>query len=406
MLIMHRNKKLFFILNLFFVFISTAHAQVQNPHIIVAPQCLLEKINTHYETLASSENISLIKADEEMIDQLIAAKHPQSKPCGGFMDVTQAWDDYHAKNVSANAAGFLSNYVMTPKKIAVESKATYSIRYPAQVNQLLSQLNPQRMWTDLQQLSSFTDRYANSDTGLQAAQWIKSQMEAMAKGRCDVKVYLVPTGNYKQPSVVVKIGSASRPGIVLGAHMDTLLARSGTMMPGADDDGTGAVTLFEVARTVLSSGMRFKKPVYFVWYAAEEIGLVGSQYVVKDFKNKNIPVSEVMQLDMTGYANKNDLTMWLIDDNVNKDLTTYLETLISTYVKQPVKHTACGYACSDHATWTQNGFASCFPFEASIRSYNPYIHSPNDTMEKLSLDHISNFSKLGIAFMVELAEPG
>ena len=168
---MYRNKKwLLFILNLFSAFILTA--QAENSHMIVASQCLLGKINTHYETLASAENIALVRTDEQTIDQLIVAKHPQSKPCGGFMDVTQAWHDYYAKNVSANAANFLSNYVMSIKKTAAENK-TYSIRYPTQVNQLLSQLNPQRMWTDLQNLTSFTDRYANSDTGMQAAQWIK-----------------------------------------------------------------------------------------------------------------------------------------------------------------------------------------------------------------------------------------
>ena len=159
------------------------------------------------------------------------------------------------------------------------------------------------------------------------------------------------------------------------------------------------------AKTLLASNMQFKRPIYFIWYSAEEEGLVGSQYVVAAFKKQNIPVAQVLHMDMTGYANKNDPTLWLIKDYTNADLTSYLETLIKTYVKQPVKYTACGYACSDHATWTQNGFQSAFAFESEFGKDDPYIHTAQDTMSVLSLSHMTDYAKLATAFMVELAEP-
>jgi leucyl aminopeptidase len=175
--------------------------------------------------------------------------------------------------------------------------------------------------------------------------------------------------------------------------------------PGGDDDGSGTVTNLGIARTILSSGMQFKKPIYFIWYAAEEKGLVGSRYVVTDFVNKKISVDAVLQLDMTGYANSNDPTIWLITDNINNDLTDYLETLVKTYVNQPVGRTRCGYACSDHASWNKRGFTAAFPFEAAFGKDDPYIHTANDVMDVLSLSHITDFAKLGTAFAVELAEP-
>jgi leucyl aminopeptidase len=135
------------------------------------------------------------------------------------------------------------------------------------------------------------------------------------------------------------------------------------------------------------------------------MGLVGSSYVVKDFVSKKIPVDAVLQFDMTGYAYKNDPTMWLVTDHVNKDLTGFLETLIKTYVKQPVGMTRCGYACSDHASWDSAGFKSSFPFEAAFNQDDPYIHTSQDTMSVLSLNHMTDYAKLGIAFAVELAEP-
>ena len=32
---------------------------------------------------------------------------------------------------------------------------------------------------------------------------------------------------------------------------------------------------------------------------------------------------------------------------------------------------------------------------------NPYVHSSDDTMDKISLDHVIDFVKLSIAFVVE-----
>lgn len=405
---MFRINKILFslsILSLSTIAYTANNEPIPAKHVVVTPQCLINNIDTNIHMLSSQNNLALIETNDAGIEGLIEAKNRQAKPCGGFMDVTHAWNEFNVKNISSTnkSKTFLANYI-TPVKHSLAS--SYTVKYPTQVNQLLKQMNPQYIWSRLGALSNYQDRYSRSNNGVKVANEIKAEVEAMAQnnGREDVTAYLVGTGSYIQPSVVVKIGTSIEPGIVIGAHMDTL---SGALdkRPGADDDGSGSVTVLEVARTLLSSGMHFNKPIYLIWYAAEEMGLVGSQYVVADFKNKNIPVSEVLHLDMTGYAYQNDLTMWLIDDYVNANLSAFLETLIKTYVKQPVKHTSCGYACSDHATWTQNGYTAAMPFESSFYTDNPNIHSSRDTIDKLSLTHMKNYASLAIAFAVELAEP-
>lgn len=380
---------------------SIANAEIPDKnYIIIAPSCLLQQSAIHHQILATSKNLLMIKVNEDGLNQLISAKSHQTTPCGGFINVTS---DYQTKK-SISSADYLAKYTK-PVRPTITTEA-YSIRYSQTVNTLLKQINPQEIWKNLTTLTQFNDRYANSKNGVKAAEWIKTQVEQIARDnhRSDVTAYFVKTGGYTQPSVVVKVGDSSQPGIVVGAHMDTLASFWGSM-PGADDDGSGTVTTLEVARTILSSGMQFKKPIYFIWYSAEEEGLIGSQNVVADFKAKHIPVDAVIHMDMTGYANQNDPTIWLIRDNTNSDLTSFVETLTNTYVKQPVKYTSCGYACSDHATWTQNGFKSAMPFEAEFGKDDPNIHSAQDTMDILSLNHITDFTKLGVAFAVEMAEP-
>lgn len=70
--------------------------------------------------------------------------------------------------------------------------------------------------------------------------------------------------------------------------------------PGSDDDGTGTVNLLEAFRVLLAGGFRPTDPVEFHWYAAEEVGLVGSQAVATNYKNAGVKVKAFMQLDMSG----------------------------------------------------------------------------------------------------------
>ncbi len=109
--------------------------------------------------------------------------------------------------------------------------------------------------------------------------------------------------------------------------------------------------------------MKFNKPIYFVWYSAEELGLVGSKYVVADFTKKKIPVAAALQLDMTGYENEKDPTIWLMTDeqDTDKNLNAFMRELIKTYVKVPTRNSQCGYACSDHASWQAAGIPASFP---------------------------------------------
>lgn len=373
-------------------------------HVITAPNCLIQGIpSLQKQVIASNSSFALINTNDDGINQLIQAKKSGKAACGGFMDVTAEWDEQRqtAKNISSNH--FLTSMTSTP----AATRHEYSIRYPEQVKQLLASLNPADMWDNLTTLTNFDDRYANSTNGVNAANWIKQHIEKIAADnhRDDITVYTIATGNnYKQPSVIVKIGNSDAAGIVISAHMDTLNSTT-SKKPGADDDGSGTATILEAARNLITSGMTFNKPVYFMWFSAEEEGMVGSGYVVKQFKTQHIPVDAVLHFDMTGFAYKNQPDMWLMQDYVNSSLNTFVEQLIKTYVKRPVQYSRCGYACSDHATWTQNGYAAAIAAEAAYENTNQAMHTSRDTMDKLSIDHMTDYAKLASAFAVELAEP-
>ena len=285
------------------------------------------------------------------------------------------------------------------------------------VNELLSQIRPQLMWQQLSSLTAFPDRSAASKNGVKAAMWIRQRVNDMIKEskRSDTSLQLIQTRwidhqgqvtHYPQPSILLKIGNSTLPGIVIGAHLDTT---AGLHRPGADDNGSGAVTLLEMARVFLNSSTTFKKPIYIVWYGAEEGDLDGSKSVVNYFQQHHMPVAAVMQLDMTGYALNGDTTLWLSDTghyrHVNKALTEFTYRVAKRYVRNNIAITHLDDE-SDHWSWQEAGYKTVFPMEGNCHGNRrcPYReHTAKDTMDTLSLSHMTDYLKLAIAFTAELA---
>lgn len=406
---MLRKSSSLFAMSLMVVSLSVYAKATPSNHIIIAPQCLLQQTTGTYQTLAKEQSFALIALDKANIEKLSTAKHHQKTPCGGFIDVTREWQTQKLNintTTQHEAADFLKSQLKPVHAIPKTAPIAYKIKFPQQVNSAIKAIDPQKMWANLTTLTEFPDRYADSKTGVETANWLKDQIESIAKqSNNEVTVSLIDTNGYDQPSVVAKWGNSNVPGVVIGGHMDTLSKNWFGNKPGADDDGTGTVTVLEVARVLMESGMKFKKPIYFMWYAAEEMGLVGSKNVVHHFKNQHIPVQAAMQFDMTGYVHQNDMSIYLLKDYVNTSLTAFVEKLIKAYVHQPVNFTQCGYGCSDHASWHAADVPAVMPFETSFGNDNPNIHSSEDKMSNLSLEHMHDFVKLGVAYVVEVAEP-
>jgi leucyl aminopeptidase len=69
--------------------------------------------------------------------------------------------------------------------------------------------------------------------------------------------------------------------------------------PGADDDGSGTVTILEAFRVltehIRETGEVFEQTVEFHWYSAEEGGLLGSQAIFSQYENEGRDVVAMLQ---------------------------------------------------------------------------------------------------------------
>lgn len=355
-----------------------------------------------YEELAHYKDLRLLKISQSQLDKLLSFSTSLDVRCKHFFNATSAWNSYsHQKKASSKV--FLKKYWLEDHP--GDLLRGYHVQYQNTVTPLLLTIDQKKLKTHLETLSDFPDRYVYSENGVEAAKWLKQQAEQLAANHDNVKVYVIPTKGAKQSSVVLRIGhQVEEPAVVLGAHFDTLAGQYEDK-PGADDNGSGVVTLLETARVLLNSSLSFKKPIYFVWYAGEEEGKLGSQSVVQYFKQHKIPVDGVLQLDKTGYADEEEKGIGLAEDYTDSALTAFVADLNAQYVKLPIGAVRVGYASSDHFTWYLNGNRVAYPLENRNEKNNPYAHTSFDNVNHVSMEHVLAFTKLSVAFAVELAEP-
>lgn len=356
------------------------------------------KLNKSTQVVFSAEEASVVKLTPQEVEKLSHLIHHELHRCGGFMQhdslqeateaLTAQGDTYFAKRA------IFADYTIDQQNIATS---------------MVSQVEEKSIREMIIKLSSFNTRYYKSDTGVKSSEFIRDTWANLARKRNDIKVELFQHKNWPQASIIMTVTGSEKPDeiVIVGGHADSISGYFGGMSkaPGADDNASGISTITEVIRILMNSNFRPKRTIQFMGYAAEEVGLLGSKEIATLYKQKSQKVIGVMQLDMTLHKGTADKDIVMMADFTNGAQNEFLGRLIDEYVKVPWGYSRCGYGCSDHASWTANGFPASIPFESTMQDINRNIHTPNDTLESAGGDakHAAKFAKLATAYVVELA---
>lgn len=199
------------------------------------------------------------------------------------------------------------------------------------------------METNLEHFTGFHTRFYKSTSGAESSAWLLSKVnETIAesgalKHGASVRAFEHPWG---QHSVIAQIPGKSNKTVVIGAHQDSINLFLPWLLaaPGADDDGSGTVTILEALRVLLQSPAIINgsapNTIEFHWYSAEEGGLLGSQAIFSDYEKKGRDVRAMLQQDMTGYVQKTldagqPESVGVITDFVNPALTEFIKEVIT-----------------------------------------------------------------------------
>ena len=360
---------------------------------------------------AKGEAIHLVQIDEDLLGALSGSIHEELNRCGGFMFHASLEDGLatlqaHSSDAAKSAA---SSATQSAGRSALSSRPNYVIDQQAVVTPMLAQMQASRIGQTIVDLSSFVNRYYKTSSGVAASNWLQQQWASLGAGRSDVSVVQFTHPNWAQKSVIATIKGTdnSREIVVLGAHLDSINGAGTTettVAPGADDDASGVASLTEILRTLMANNYKPRRTIQFMAYAAEEVGLRGSQEIAKSHKRLGANVVGVMQLDMTNYKGS-PKDIYIYTDYTDAPQNQFVSNLIQTYQPELTVGTdVCGYACSDHASWTAQGYAASMPFEAAFNQDNPKIHTANDTYANTGsqADHSLKFARMGLSYAVEL----
>jgi Zn-dependent M28 family amino/carboxypeptidase len=99
--------------------------------------------------------------------------------------------------------------------------------------------------------------------------------------------------------------------VISGAHLDSVLEG-----PGINDNGSGSAGQLEVAQEMAKLGITPVNQVRFIWFGAEEAGLVGSAYYVSQLSKRELKnIAVMLNFDMIGSPNPG----WFVYDGDASD---------------------------------------------------------------------------------------
>ncbi|KAK6198749.1 uncharacterized protein RJT21DRAFT_122370 [Scheffersomyces amazonensis] len=290
-----------------------------------------------------------------------------------------------------------------------------TVKYESEIKKLYNAIDIDLVYSNLANFTSFFTRYYKSKSGAESSQWLFTQISEVIEPVSEkVTVKKFHHVGWDQFSIIVTIPGEISEKVVVGAHQDSinLLFPSLLPAPGADDDGSGTVTILESLRILINAYEKglFKpyNTLEFHWYSAEEGGLLGSIDIFSTYSRSGEVVVGMLQQDMTGYtattiAEGIEPHFGLITDYTSKYLNDFIKLIINNYNSIPYHESSCGYACSDHSSALENGYPSAFLIEAEMKYTSKYIHSVSDTIDRIDWDHVKEHIKLTIAFAYELA---
>ena len=179
--------------------------------------------------------------------------------------------------------------------------------------------------------------------------------------------------------------------LVLGAHMDHLGKQNSTIYYGADDNGSGTISVINIARVLKSKPGGLKRSLVIILFSAEELGLIGSRYYVD---NPIYPLEQtvlMLNLDMIGYSRGRLQALGAASANgVEPRLTSILES----FPDLDVTITEDSGGRSDHAPFFQKG-VPITTFHTGVD--HPHYHRPTDTSEKIDYEGLKKITEISIA---------
>lgn len=210
----------------------------------------------------------------------------------------------------------------------------------------------------------------------------------------DYKIESTFLENYKTKNVIAQIKGKKDSTIVLTAHFDHLGKVGNTIFQGASDNASGTAFLLELAKYFSKNPPEYT--LVFLAFAAEEAGMIGSQFFVENPLIDLEKIKFLLNFDIMGAGDEGIQIVNSLIFTQEYDLLNQINSQ-KNYTPTIKKR---GASCnSDHCPFYEKGVPSFFTYTLGGPGH---YHDPLDTADSLNLAGFEGLKKLFIAFIQKL----
>ena len=187
---------------------------------------------------------------------------------------------------------------------------------------------------------------------------------------------------------------------IICAHFDDM--PSGSIAPGADDNGSGTAAVIEASR--IFSQLSFPFTIVYALWDEEEQGLVGSEYYANQAAANGDSILGVINLDMIAWDSNNDgnadvHTSSIANTNSLKDKMLEVNLVYGINLDLDV---VPAQPYSDHQSFLDHGYSAILLIEDDD-DFHAYYHTVNDLLQYYNQPYFIKNTKLALATLATLS---
>jgi len=269
-------------------------------------------------------------------------------------------------------------------------------------------------------------RSASNGSASEAVErYLEEQFKSMGLTPCR-QPFTHNGASYTNVFALVPASGGSTDTVTVGAHFDSIPAKGAA--PGAEDNGSGLATMLAMAKAFTDAKVRPDKNVYFVGFAAEEAGLLGSDVFAKELQTgkptlrqectaKGLGTS-FLQRSGRHQAIIMDETGWKTDAKAFPMPTVNLEAYGWNSTRGVMNHLADSSAChngqalsvthsdhpfgSDHMSWLSRSMPAVLTINGDDANY-PHYHQSSDTIDHVDKQLMHMIAKMNMGALLRMA---
>jgi hypothetical protein len=281
----------------------------------------------------------------------------------------------------------------------------YSQNYIPYYGSIVDQVSSSNILSNLNEFENLGIKRKGTTPLQNTLNWLKAKYLSYGYTATQIQEYSFTNGTATCKNLVVtKVGTLyPNTFIILCGHYDTITGK------GTNDNGSGVVTIFEVARLLQNIPTEYS--IKFINFSGEEDGLIGSQNFVSSVVNTTSPKMDIRLVfnidEVGGRADMVNDTITCERDtgsptSNNADSNTITNELIKCVGLYSPLNTFLSYAyASDYMPFEDNNEVITGFFE---KNETPHRHTATDLLINMDPVYVYNIAKAATGAALHFAK--